>query len=278
MSKHVPLVCVGGLAVHTCDWQQFRRVFERTQPQRPFFVVERSMFDDCVFEVIPAYMWEAELAHLYAHVSKIVSVHGPVQLLGHSMGGLLAEGFARLYPGLVKHLVLLDTASPERFPTVKHEHVPFRKEVSCLGTSLFSRAVIHSFPVAVSALALARGNSFTQAKNLHNLYSTENAVRYFFAELQQEKVWTAQLVEVSKTHALQVPCLVLAAPGNLSAWLPSQKSWVRAQRILAENLASETKHVPGVANGEPRVFKVIERATHMVMLSQPAALNASTYL
>ncbi len=280
MIKHVPLVCVGGLGVHTCDWEQFRQIFSQTQPQRPFFVVERLAFDNGSSVSNRAYSdsWDTELSHLHKHIARIVDTHGSVQLLGHSMGGLLAEGFTRLYPEMVKHLILLDSASPERFSTVTYKGAPNIEKDSFLDTALRSRVVCKTFPALFSAFALARGNTLTQASTLHDIYSSKNTVSHFFTEFQQEKFWAARLAEISACHSLSVPFLILAAPGNFTSWLPSQKSWINAQRKLAEKLLNETNSLHNISNNQASVFHVIPHATHMVMLSQPAALNTFTHL
>ncbi|MEU3400936.1 alpha/beta fold hydrolase [Streptomyces filamentosus] len=150
---------------------------------------------------------------------------GPVTLVGHSIAGLHAEGFARLHPDRTAALVLLDSSVEDRPRTTGSAWtVP-------AGTVLTALGLPAALGPALRRLAL-RPDSAPPAE-VRRVYRTSRAWRGPLRENARYGAVAAELLALRRTRPLPpgAPVTVLAAPDGSARW-------ERRQRTLARRLGA----------------------------------------
>ncbi|MFG1783661.1 alpha/beta fold hydrolase [Rhodococcus oryzae] len=241
-----PVVLVGGLAGNWFDWDAVAALLTRActvvRFDRPGFGLSPASDEP------PTVRGEADRI---GAVLDAVGLRGPVTVVGHSMGGWYAEGFARTHPGRAVALVLLDTSIAARHPLA----LPLRwrlgvstglaRGASACGLQRLAgpwvRMVTHGAPDAEAVEWIRR--TFTDPDYLRSALIENAAYPDLGAELERLR----PLGPLPAT-------LVVAADSGRS------RRWVLAQRRLADRLGAG--------------FESLRPARHNMMADRPASVAA----
>ena len=255
------LVCSSGVASVLWDWAP---VVELLRGDHRVIVLDRPGCapGQTVPETLPDL--DAEAARLLA-VLDVLHVTGPVTAVGHSFGAAVVEAAARLHPGRLASLVLLDGSVPEAEgadPTHDAARTArrFRHRTHPAVRSRAVRSIWRLVGPAVS-VALVPGR-LRVARVMGGLRAEASAPNALLASLRELAGYVAcmnRLRELRTRLPLdpRVPLTVVAANGRVPR--PGLSRWVRHVLAQAARLAVETS-VRSV---------VVSRSGHFVMLDQP---------
>ncbi len=188
-----------------------------------------------------------------AQVLDACGLTGPATVVGHSLGGFHAEGFARLHPARTAGLVLVDSSVE---PTARPRPA---KAVRTAVTRVAGRGLSAAgVPYALGPLGRRAAYRLTRGRRggdpapyelVRRTCSTSRSLRAMLAEYATYPDLAAQLVYVRRQFLLPegLPVTVLAA-GTDERWL----TW---QLALAEELGA--------------AFRTAPQASHLVLLDQP---------
>ncbi|OKL50606.1 alpha/beta fold hydrolase [Boudabousia marimammalium] len=199
--------------------------------------------------------WETEVSALGKLVSELADESGPVILVGHSMGGFLAEAVARTHPAEVAQLILLEASLPAPtdwpLPLFWLPRVLSLKPVSAIIKHFLYRWLSrYDYPPEVS-------------ERIARIYLSRPGVTQICAEFSEFNHWARELQSLCQKFPLQVP---VTAQVSLGANYPIS----RADRIWVDQWRS---HLRGLETSIPPRLVLWPRATHMVMASVPEALR-----
>lgn len=178
---------------------------------------------------------EADL-HVYAdYVKKFIDglhLESPI-VVGHSLGGAVAQSLALRYPGLVEALVLVDSSSPKGLLTPRERH-PFI-EMMRKDRSILSKALATTAPTL-------RDQAFFE-------FLIDDAV------VMAEKAWVGNAEALSRFD-------VSGAASSFSK--PVLVIWGKGDFIISEGMARET--AKAYSNGE---LQIVEDVGHSVIVENP---------
>ncbi|MFJ9429973.1 alpha/beta fold hydrolase [Streptomyces sp. NPDC101490] len=172
---------------------------------------------------------------------------GPVTVVGHSIAGFHAEGFARLHPGRTAALVLVDS-SVEEHP--RPARLP-RAVPRALGAVLAAAGLPAALGPALRRAAVRHDPA--PAELVRRVYRTSRVFRGTLLENSRYGAVAAGLDALRAAHPLPpgLPVTVLAAPDGSARW-------EARQRALARRLGA--RYEAAVPSG------------HLVMLDRPDAV------
>lgn len=256
------LLCSSGVASVLWDWLPLARLL---RDRFRVVVVDRPGYapGDPVTPDLPTL--ETEAARLVA-VLDTLGITEPVTAVGHSFGAAVVEATARLHPGRVSGLVLLDGSVPEAEGTdhgvdAARAALRFRRATlpvalsrplgvlwRALGPAVFMGSVPARRRVAASlgcrVLPEAAAQS-TLAASLRELVGYRSCMHHL------------EELRAATPLPQRLPVLVVAANGRLPRRRPS--AWVR--HVLRQARALDR---------EARVStRVVSRSGHFVMLDRP---------
>ncbi|NLG55621.1 MAG: alpha/beta hydrolase, partial [Rhodococcus sp.] len=179
-----------------------------------------------------------------------------VVAVGHSLGAIYAEGFARLYPHRTRALVLLDatvTMRPWRWvPTHLRVALAHRVGKSVGGTPVQSALA----PAARAVLNQSEppgGYSDEQARDIRRTFRDPLYLETSLVENASYPLLARQLAQLRGVEPLTAHTVVAAADtGRRTPW---SAVWLRRQRTFARFLRAE--------------FEVVTPARHHLMIDQP---------
>lgn len=159
-------------------------------------------------------------------------------LAGHSLGGIIAQQFARMFPEMLKGLVLIGTGMRFDMPTGYLDMLRQDFDSACLISC--RQAFASQMPACIREHGLAM---------LHR-----NGPEVLLRDL----CLCAGFDSTSWAHTLSMPCLIIC--GKQDTITPCALS-----RQLAETITEST-------------LKLIDTSGHMVMQEQPEIFNKEIYL
>ncbi|MFZ2175969.1 MAG: alpha/beta hydrolase [Rhodococcus sp. (in: high G+C Gram-positive bacteria)] len=251
-----PVVLYGGLGGNWFDWGQVAELLSRTclvvRIDRPGYGASPPSPDR------PTARGEAERI---AAVLDALGVTAPTVLVGHSLGGIYVEAFARLFPQRTRRVILLDATITTR----AHHLIPTRWRVAIgrraarltsriglqrlLGPSV-RRMLNHSTP--------PDGISSGTRQWVNRIYREPAYLESSVVENAAYPALAEELVTLRTTTAMSVPVVVAAAhTGRPTPW---GWEWIRRQRKFAEFLGAS--------------FHVVRPAHHHAMIDQPGQVAA----
>lgn len=255
------LVCSSGVASVLWDWAP---VVELLRGDHRVIVLDRPGCapGQAVPETLPDL--DAEAARLLA-VLDALHVTGPVTAVGHSFGAAVVEAAARLHPGRLASLVLLDGSVPEAEGADRaHDEARaarrFRHRTHPAARSRAVRRLWRLVGPAVSVVLVP--GRLRVARVMGGLRAEASAPNTLLASLRELAGYVACMNRLRELRARLpldpgVPLTVVAANGRVPR--PGLSRWVRHVLAQATRLAGETS-VCSV---------VVSRSGHFVMLDQP---------
>lgn len=169
----------------------------------------------------------------------------PVQLFGHSLGGLAAIEWALTYPRQVTRIVLADPSPPALPPAVAARAARIGY---LLATPLFGYATL-----AASLGPALRRRGYLHTTGRHDPLPPSVAARYYagganwhtmFSQLQASAAQTIRVGKLlaAKGHAgLPVPALQLSACSG-------ERRFAREQRRLAARIGAQLQELDGLSH------------------------------
>lgn len=247
-----PVVLCYGLGGKWFDWDDVARVLAA---DRTVVRYDRPGYDlGAPSEMRPTVHGEADRVR---DVLDALELPGPAVVVGHSLGGFYAEGFARLYPDRTAGVLLLD-ASTALYP---YRVIPTRWRVSMarraaravnalgvqrlLGTSV-RRVLNHSIP--------PDGITLTTRYRMERVYRHPAFLEATLVENASYPAMSLELAALRRTAPLP-PVPVIVAAAHTERPTPWGWIWLREQQWLAQRLTAR--------------FEVIRPAHHHAMIDQP---------
>lgn len=233
-----PVLLISGLSVLHLDWQDVLAALENS-----FHVIAYDRAGTGFSDPAPSGV-SASLYQEVALAREIIIKHfnRPAIIVGHSMGGFIAESLARLYPQHCAKLILLDSSCEierskkelldESFVTaVSSLRKGIERIVQWLWQSyrmrrLLAKMMFYSKPRPLSTLTP------TEDKRLNlKIYSSPWALSGFLRELRSYSHWALQRNKIAEQFPLSVPTVVMAAKAGrilyFDAWACLQHRWAR---------------------------------------------------
>ncbi|MDO5720401.1 MAG: alpha/beta hydrolase [Actinomycetaceae bacterium] len=294
--KSLPtVILLSGLAVTWFDWQDVVHYLSSTHR---VLVIDRAgsgLSGPAPFAQGSTVANEVDVVRQILDIFEIDSA----TVVGHSMGGLLAEAFARTHPTRCDRIVLLDTSFEQtadarwtQLPTTKdndaapeesaetmsslrerlaHVNVPLPALTELMTRQ--ARAILTSSPVVARLVAAIRthtkGTPLETAKRADELrvsravFTRKHILEGMVREYASYDAWIRELDELREATRMPVPWIVVAAQGNPKF---VGDRWVRKLERLADGLRAENPHTAGA-------FEVVS-ASHMLMRDCPADIAA----
>ncbi|MGW0733202.1 alpha/beta fold hydrolase [Streptomyces sp. NPDC002851] len=249
-----PCLLTGGLGAAWFDWDAVARLLA---PHRTVIRFDRPGLGlSAPARVPPSLSGEADrILRVLDACGDACGADGPATVVGHSLGGFHAEAFARLHPGRVGRLVLVDSSVEENARPVPAPALRTGVTRFCAGllTAVgLPRAAGPALRRAAVRAGRMGGGDPAPYDLVRRVYGTGRAVRAILTEYATYGDAAAQLVYVRRQFPLGagVPVVVLGAG--------SGSGWVARQRALAGLLGAE--------------FRVLPDAGHLVALDAPEAV------
>ncbi|MDQ1295339.1 MAG: hypothetical protein QG608_3224 [Actinomycetota bacterium] len=256
-----PVILLGGLASPAADWEA---VLDHLAPRTQVIWCEGIRPTGRPREQGTPVRTTAALVH---DTARALGLPEPWLLVGHSLGGLYAQGFARLYPEVTAGLVLVDStlsARPARRPWPRA-----RRAAREFGWGIVRWLLVETGGAVVFGRLVRRAGVWGQtlhgrdrlpADDADRLYRDRRSVASLLGEGTASARAATELHDLATTHPFpDRPVTVLVAARHGRPWTRRDTTWVRAQRRLAA-LTSTTR------------FVVLDEAAHLVMLDQPQAV------
>ena len=110
--------------------------------------------------------WDKEATDVVQNINKVLEsckVTSPYILVGHSLGGLYVQLFAREYPDKVKAMVLVDGTYPDEFADMEAMNVPpklrkawqyLSKNATNIGQGLLTSPATQEIPITILSATL----------------------------------------------------------------------------------------------------------------------------
>lgn len=267
------IVLLGGLAVPWFDWQDL--ALDLVASYR-VLVIDRAgagLSGPAPFAEPSSLFAEADVVRQVLDAKDVACA----VVVGHSMGGLVAECFARLFPDRCASLALLDPSfeagakgSGDASGGGHQVPVPLPALTRFLASQaknvLRSTWVARAFASLRLGLASSKLDSavVAEVKAVNRTVFTrphvlDGAVR----EYSSYDGWVGQLADLRMARPVTCPVLVVAARSGPEFW---SRSWVNDLQSLAALLATEV--------GAAKVDFEVVRASHMLMRDVPQQLGA----
>lgn len=292
------VVILSGLAVAWFDWQD---VVEALASTHRVLVIDRAgsgLSGPAPFSQGSTVADEVDVVRQIMDMFDIATA----TVAGHSMGGLVAEAFARTHPERCERVVLLDTSFEDvpdpqwtQLPPLpgEEESEPLQPAETMLSlrerlahvnvplpalTELMTRqarSILTSSPMVARLVAAIRthtkGTPLETAKRADELrvtravFTRKHILEGMVREYASYDAWISELDELREATRMPVPWIIIAAQGNPKF---VADRWVRKLERLGDGLRAENPGTPGIV-------KVIH-ASHMLMRDCPADVAALT--
>jgi pimeloyl-ACP methyl ester carboxylesterase len=196
----------------------------------------------------------AREAHRMRSLLRGLGLPGPYILVGHSLGGLFGEAFARTYPELTAGLVLTESACEpvERFG--RHRELRLRLARTCgaiaqgVGASQFLGPSLRELGVRTQS---RRGVETADAEYTHGAFCHGATVTAAMVERATCYDMAAELGMLRRGHPMpKVPTIVLSATGPRND-PTAVRQWQGHQRSLATILNAEHREIEDSAHLMP---------------------------
>lgn len=201
-------------------------------------------------------------------------IEGPVIMVGHSFGGVLAEAYARLRPARLAGLVLVDASTPTEYADEAGDEHGRRRvgRVRSAATSTLLRDSVRpalKFVLPKAMIGLGTTTSSTRGilavlpPELSDRLSDPRHIARTMHDNQHIGGYCRDLLELRDRDPLpEIPVRVLVGRLGPRVWRREQKSWIADQR---QQLGSF---------GDNVTLTLLDSA-HMVMLDCPDEVAAT---
>lgn len=189
---------------------------------------------------------------------------GPVILVAHSYAGFHAEAFARLYPELVRGLVLVDPScelEPPSHPRLFTRLAPIARVTgTVLGKTGIARLLGPRGYAATMRMTSVRGDQAPKGY-VRAVYGQGHVLGTLLEEDTEYRQMAADLI-VLRTHRTfpDVPLRVITALGDMHG--EGARAWERGHAVLAK-MSQRGAHV------------VLHDSRHMVQTDRPDVIAAA---
>ena len=186
---------------------------------------------------------------------------GPYTLVGHSLGGLFGEAFARTYPELTAGLVLTESACEPVDRFGRHRELKLRIARTCgaiaqrVGASQLLGPSLRELGVRTQS---RRGVETADAQHTHGAFCHGATVTAAMVERATCYDMAAELSMLRGSHPMpKVPAFVLSASGPRKD-PAAVRQWRQHQRLLASVVGAEHRE--------------IEDSAHLMPIDRPDAI------
>lgn len=187
-----------------------------------------------------------------------LDVPPPYVLVGHSSGGLVAQGFARLHPRETAGLVLIDTSTAQPLPPRALAALRHAVRAGIARTPLTQWTGPAIWRLVVWAQTVSGADPLGRAER-RGLYGSDAGARGVLAELDGFDAAADELADLERRCPLPpVPATVLTAARTGGPLRHRRRGWLREQEELARSMSA--------------VFRPVEDSAHLMLFDRPDAV------
>lgn len=232
-------VLLGGLAIAWFDWQDLTLELGESDRVIVFDRAGMGLSGPAPYADPSDLIDEADVVRQVLDHFQVDSAH----VVGHSMGGLVAEAFARRYPQRCARLALLDTSYESDQPSENHIQVPLpaltefmtRQASRLLTSSPVAARVFAAIRARTKRTPLATARRADELRVSRAVFTRSHILSGLLREYRGYDQWVAQLAALREETELACPAIVVAAQSAPVAIMG--ESWVNHLRELAVLLA-----------------------------------------
>lgn len=243
-----PIVLCSGLGGNWFEWDALT---ECLSSDRTIIRIDRPGYGHSpATEPAPSIHAEADRLRQILHRTRTE----PAVIVGHSLGGLYAEGFARIHPQRTAGLVLLDASIPARRPRLlsadRRDHIARQISRLLTATGLPRRLAPRVYR---SAVTVDDDQNQAWQSIMTEVTRSPTYLEALLREFAAFPALSAELLDIREKTTLRRPRLVVAADDG--RWMPQSWRWVRSQQRSAQTLAAD--------------FVLLRPAAHHMMIDRP---------
>ncbi|MBV7363177.1 alpha/beta fold hydrolase [Actinomycetaceae bacterium TAE3-ERU4] len=259
MTTPTTVVLVGGLAVLPKEWQDLQKHLKGKTK-----IITRAGLETKAGQ--PTSTWETEIQKIVQTIETEYSAGNKITLVGHSLGGYLAEGVARQCPEKIERLILLDSALlPKNALKPNEKHARRQALEKIITKTILGLSSQKIRTKALKPVAHIRGHKGKIKKEITQELGKKNNVQQVISELINENEWARKL-QALQTRPLPPRVEIVIALGKRNPLSYGQQTWVNRWNQRAQTLRTQTRQNSA---GKPETIIrtwTLPRTAHMLMI------------
>lgn len=185
-----------------------------------------------------------QIAFELSALLEVLSVKGPVVLIGHSMGALFQWGFLRERKGLAQAMIWLDPAHPDQ---MKRREI--RRRVRNLIFYIEAARLLAAKNVPAIELPLTRHLQGLPPEKFQTLRRFFRNPGHLRSSAREARAWDATVENLHSVSLREIPLLVISAERNaMPGWGELQKDLPSLSRNSRHVTFPDMSHISMIAN------------------------------